>query len=191
MSGTKGAGNKKQMTAVYVFFGFLTLLFAVNVVITIPLERPMDLAEEGSANLQRQRGKWYTLKEGTYSVGPSFGSIHIRSSFLLFHSNEYTYYCVTVNPGSEDAFSMPVRVKSNKQRSMENGEAVTLYGMASELTSDLRSQLEKAVPEHQGPLCGLCLNDNGDTVTKRWLSTAAFAALAGFCIFLIVKLARK
>ena len=174
----------------YVFFGFLTLLFIFNMVITLPLKAPMNLVQAKVADLHEERRTWYALEEGTYSVGASFGSIRIRSSFLLFHTNEYTYYCVTVNPGGENAFSMPVRVKTNKRQKLEKGEAITLYGMASELTGDLRSRLEAAAPG-QSELSYLCLNDNGDTVTTRWLSSAAFALFAGICIFAMVKLARR
>lgn len=176
---------------VFIFLGFLTLLFAFNVMIGLPLKKPVDLTQKGAVDLQEQRGRWYTLEEGTYSVGASFGSIHIRSSFLLFHSNEYTYYSVTVKPTGENAFSMPVRVKTNKRQKLENGETVTLYGMASELTGDLRSKLEDTVSSQSERLSYLCLNDNGDTVVTRCLSSAVFALLAGLCFFLIIKLARR
>lgn len=179
------------MMPAYLFLAFLALLFAFNVIISLPLKKPVDLAQEGVANLQEQRGKWYTLEEGSYSIGTSLGSTHIRSSFLLFHSNEYTYYCVTVNPNGENAFSMPVRVKASKRQKLESGETVTLYGMASRLTGDLRSKLENAASGQSERLSYLCLNDNGDTVATRCLSSAAFALLAGLCIFLMIKLARR
>lgn len=191
MGSSKKATGKKSMTAVYIFFGFLTLLFAFNVAITLPLEAPLNLARTGTSELREKRGRWYTLEEGAYSVGTSFGSIHIRSSFLLFHSNEYTYYCVTVNPGGEDAFDMPVRVKADKRQKLEKGEAVTLYGMASELTGDLRSRMKEATSGQSKQLSYLCLNDNGDTVITRCLSSAVFALFTAICIFLIVKLARR
>lgn len=179
------------MIPVYLFLAFLALLFVFNVMINLPLKKPVDLTREGVADLQEQRGRWYTLEEGTYSVGASFDSIYIRNSFLLFHSNEYTYYSITVNPNGENAFSMPVRVKTNKRQRLENGEAVTLYGMASELTGDLRSKLENAASGQSERLSYLCLNDNGDTVATRCLSSAVFALLAGFCVFAIIKLASR
>ena len=176
---------------VYIFLGLLVLLFGFNAITLLPLEKPLDLAKEGSADLTRHHGRWYVLDAGTYSVDARFGSVRVRSSFLMFYSNEYTYYCVTVNPGSENAFSMPVRVKSSKRQRLENGETVSFYGMGSELTGNLRPELEKVAAERKGNLCYLCLNDNGDTIATRWLSSVAFTLLAGFCIFVIIKLARR
>lgn len=177
------------MMAVYVFLGFLTLLFSFNAATLLPLEKPLNLARDGSTSLQKQHGRWYVLDSGTYSIKAKLGSVRVRSSFLMFYSNEYVYYCVTVNPKSENEFSMPVRVRSSKGQRLENCEMVSLYGMGSELDEDFRSELEAAVPG--GDVCYLCLNDNGDTIATRWLSSGVFALFAAICIFLIIKIARR
>lgn len=175
---------------VYIFIGLLTLLFGFNAIIMLPVKKPLNLAQEGSADLQKQHGRWYVLDAGTYSAEASLGSVRVRSSFLPFYSDEYTYYCVTVNPGSENAFSMTVRIKGSKRQRLEAGEAVSFYGMASELTGDLRSELEEAAVGRKEDVCYLCLNDKG-TIATRWLTSGAFALLAGFCIFIIIKLAGR
>lgn len=176
--------------AAYALLGFLTLLCILNVMISIPLDKPADIGKDGIDESQTFLHKWYYLLAGNYLVDSSLGVSYIRSSFLPFASKQYTYYSVTVNPGEENAFQMAVRVRSAKAVKMEGGEAVTLYGMLSGIGEDIRAGLEDSAA---GQVCvkQLCLNDNGDTVFKRWLSAAAFAVLAGVCICLIVIIAAK
>lgn len=175
----------------YIFLGLLTLLFGFIAVAMLPREKPLNLAQEGTADLRQQNGRWYVLNAGTYSVEASFGSVQLRDSFLFSRSKGYTYYCVTVNPGSGSSFSMPVRVGGSKRQRLEAGETVSLYGMGSALTGNLRSGLEEAAAGQRERVCYLCLNDNGDTIVTRWLTSGAFALFAGICIFLIVKIARR
>lgn len=191
MAAARKHAKGKNMAGVYVFLGLLTLLFAANVVIRLPLDKPIDLAREGANGLQVQRGRWYVLQEGSYTIGPNIGSISLSSSFIPFYTSECTYYCVTVALENGDAFSMPVRVKGDKSKKLENGVAVKLYGMASELTGDLRSQMESIALGQSPQASYMCLNDNGDTPAKRCVASAAFAAAAAACIFCIIKIARK
>lgn len=178
------------MTGVYIFLFFLTLLFVANTAIHLPLASPVDLARTGPAGLQAQRGVWYVLEPESYSAGPQLGSISMSSSFIPFYTSEYTYYCVTVHSDETGAFSMPVRVRGEKRKLLENGGAVKLYGMASELTGELRTQMDSAA-DRAAQTQYICLNDNGDTPVKRYASAAVFAILACFCVFLMAKLAGK
>lgn len=177
--------------AAYILLALMTLLFILNAAIRLPISKPIDLTRGKAGDFVPHPGSWYILDEESYTPGPELGAITMHSSFLPFFVSKYTYYCVTVNPGGENTFSMPVRVRAGKRQKLENGEAVTLYGMASELTGDLRSRLENAASGQSEWLSYLCLNDNGDTAAARRLSSAVFAMLACLCIFLMIKLARR
>lgn len=175
--------------AVYIFLGLLTLLFAINVVILLPLQKPVDIGLEGMDSLREQGRDWYVLNKDSYSVDTVLSSIHIRSSFVPLLSNEYTYYCITVNPEQGPVFSMPVRVRTAKRQSFERGETVKLYGMTSSLNDEMRIQMEAA--NHQVQLKYICLNDNGDTILKRCFSSGIFALAAALCIAWAIKIAKR
>lgn len=176
--------------AVYVFLGFLTLLFIVNVLINAPLDSPTDIGKDGMDGLRSNAHKWYVLSEESYSVDRGLGVTHIRSSFLPFISRQYTYYCITVKPDTENAFRMVVRVMDAKDSELSRGKPAALYGMVSDLKGGLFSG-DEGLPEDQAPLLRLCLNDNGDTVFKRGITASVFALAAAVCIWLIIKIAMK
>lgn len=175
--------------AAYVFLAFLTLLCLANVLIALPLAKPVDLGSVGADGLGGQRGTWYVLDAGAYSVGSNFDSVSIRSSFVPFLSKRYSYYLVTVEPKTGAPFSMAVRVTASKQSQMERGQTVSLYGMVSGLTGDTAVQAQAAAGDQTVQL--QCLNDNGDTGAKRVLKAGIFLLAAIGCIFLIVRLARR
>lgn len=176
--------------AVYVFLGFLALLSIANVLINAPLASPTDIGKDGTDGLRSNARKWYVLSEESYSVDRSLGATHIRSSFLPFISRQYTYYRITVNPDTENAFHMVVRVMDAKNSELSQGRPAALYGMVSNLKGEPFPGGED-LPDDQAPLLGLCLNDNGDTVFKRGIASAVFALAAGVCIWLIIKIAAK
>ena len=166
-----------------IFLGFLALLFAVNAVINTPLDKPIYIGENETKEAMVNHRRWYVLSAERYSVDADLSSIHIRSSFLPFVSHQYTYFRVTVNPESESAFSMAVRVTGAKQEELFQGKTTDLYGMIS----DYREQPSGS----QAEVLSLGLNDNGTTIFKRGISAAVFALAAGVCIWLIVKIVAK
>lgn len=159
------------------------MLFAVNVAICLPLGKTVDIrtAEEFGG-----RGTWYELDE--YTIGPAIGEISISNSTIRSISKKYTYYLITVEPEEGAPFQMAARVRANKSRSLRDGQVVRLYGMVSELTGEPATQ---AQIESEYPLKYKCLNDNGDTKVSRCMSAVVFALMAGICIALVVKIARR
>lgn len=169
------------MIGAYIFLALLALLFLAVAVISLPSGQTVNLGHTGASGLVEKKQVWYTLEEGSYTIGPNLGSISVGSSILPLVSTQYTYYLVTVTPDAGESFSMAVRVTGKKYSSLEQGQTVALYGMASGLTDE---RIGQAVPT--APLQYRCLNDNGDTVFKRGVQTVVFAVAAALCIALIV-----
>ena len=171
------------MGLVYAVLGLFTLIFAFGTFISLPLDEPVDLGHTGAEGLDGRTGIWYTLKAEEYSIESHLGSTSLHGSLLPFISTQYAYYLVAVTPDVGEPFSMAVRVTGKKYRSLEQGQTVTLYGMASGLTDE---RVGQAVPT--APLQYWCLNDNGDTVFKRGMQAIVFALAAVLCVVLIVRL---
>ena len=188
-SNSQRASKRINMTA-YAFLGFLALLCIINVLINAPLGHSADIEKDGIDVLQLKRHKWYSLSAESYLVDSNLGATHIRSSFLPFVSRQYTYFCITVNPGAENAFRMVIRVMDAKEQELSQGKTVALYGMVSNLTGESLPN-DESLPDDQVPFLYLCLNDNGDSVFKRGIVTSVFALAAGVFIWLIVKIATK
>ncbi len=176
------------MGLTYAALGLFALLSIFAAVISLPLDKPVDLGHTGAGGLDGRTGTWYTLGAGEYSIGPGLGSASLHGSFLPFISTRYTYYLVTVGPEGEAPFSMAVRVCGAKAERLARGEAVALYGMASGLTG---AQAGQAAGLQTAALQYRCLNDNGDTAAGRALKSIAFFLIAALCVFLIVKIARR
>ena len=177
-----GVGAKqKNMGLVYAALGLFTLIFAFGAFVSLPLDKPVDLGHTGAAGLDGRTGTWYTLKAEEYSIESSLGSVSLHGSFLPFISTRYGYYLVSVTPDAGTPYSMAVRVTGKKYKSLEQGQTVTLYGMASGLTD---GQIGEIVPS----LEYRCLNDNGGTVFTRGIKGVVFAMAGALCVVLIVRL---
>lgn len=131
------------------------------------------------------------LERGCYTVGEPFGKVSYTNSTFRFSSTDYTYYFVTVKTTGQEPFIMPVCAKGIKAEQLMRGDSVTLYGMASKLTDQLKSQMDEKIGNDSAQKTYISLNDGGDTIIKRWLSAGIFAVIAMASIVLIIRITRK
>ena len=168
-----------------IFLGFLVLVNLLNLFISIPIGNPVRIGQEGDQCLRNPGKKWYLLDAEIYAVENSFYEIHSRSSVIPFVTRRYTYFHVLVRTAAEENFLMPVRVRDQKRQRLESGESVSLYGMVSELSGESRKRQETALSGRSASR--MCLNDNGDTISKRALSAVFSTFIAAFFGILLIK----
>lgn len=174
----------------YVVLVLLTVLFAIDGVVSFPSKTSVDLSSMTPETINLEKRDWYTLDSDDYSIDGFLCSVNRRSSSRRFSRTvQYNYYCVTVNPNTEQSFSLAVRVKDKDAEAIASGANAELYGMISTMPDEIR--YDAADMSKSDKVCFICLNDNGDTVELRYIKSSAFFMLMLLCIIAICKLYKK
>lgn len=182
--------EKINRTKIVALSGYIVLiiLFATVAFIKWPVN-PINVAKTNVHDIEVQNNKWFILNSDDYELLDSaFGNQYLNSSDYLTDGQRAYYYNIKVKNDKED-YIITVRTYGEKAQKLDNGEKITITGMASKIPDDIKSNRENSLSLYDSyKILDFCINDNLIEAPSSYVASIIFGCLSlvGLLCFIYV-----
>ena len=179
--------GKTKMAAV-VLCAFLFAVLMLVAFIHWPRGRGINIGEEGIEHILQGTNDWYFLEKDSYKILNEFGE-HVTRHSTFYYPIRYYYFNVEVTDSKETTFVMAVRTHK-KTEELRSEKAVSLYGRVASLDQEQTNLQSRSLDSSQ-KIYSICLNDNDETISGRYIQSVLAIILGLLDLILILFILKR